>query len=322
MSTSGQSLALIFGECLVDWIDGLAIPGGAPFNVGRHLAAFGLPVQILTRLGRDAHGQLLLDELHRFGVGTALLQFDEQYPSGQVLVHKNDHGHRFEILANQAYDHIKWDPAAMGQVLHPGVDRPWLVFGTLAQRSETNRQTLQALRQAVPHRAYCDLNWRDGHVAPDLARQVLYQADVLKLSAEELALMLEWCGLDDAHALIPPVFEEPRADVAALLGGTRVSRLVVTYGGDGYAQFDVTGRCQHRGVAMPLASMVDTVGAGDAFSAVTLMGAMLGWPDDVSLARANEFAAAICQVPGAAPQDLTFYTPWKQRWLGTSAHKI
>jgi fructokinase len=60
--------------------------------------------------------------------------------------------------------------------------------------------------------------------------------------------------------------------------------------------------------------VIDTVGAGDAFSAIFLLGRARGWPLDVTLARANEFAGAICAVPGAVPRDLNFYDKWVGRW--------
>ena len=316
MSKEPAPLALVFGECLVDWIDGVPVPGGAPFNVARHLAAFGVPVQMMTRLGRDPHGEVLLNELRRFGVGTDLLQFDATHPSGQVMVHREPgHAHRFEILPDQAYDHIEWRSDDVERLVAQSRCRPWLVFGTLAQRSATNRETLAHLRDRIPHQAFADVNWREGHVDRQIAFQTLERADVVKLSAEELALMLAWRDIHDPLASVAPEPGECRAGLAALLIHARLSRLIVTYGAEGYAQFNAAGRCELRGTAARLDRLADTVGAGDSFAAITLLGAMLGWPDDLSLSRANAFAAAICQIRGAAPEDPDFYRPWAQRWF-------
>ena len=60
--------------------------------------------------------------------------------------------------------------------------------------------------------------------------------------------------------------------------------------------------------------VIDTVGAGDAFSAIFLLGRARGWPLELTLARANEFAGAICAIPGAVPRDLGFYDKWMTRW--------
>jgi fructokinase len=52
---------------------------------------------------------------------------------------------------------------------------------------------------------------------------------------------------------------------------------------------------------------VDTVGAGDAFSAVTIMGLMHGWGWERILDRAAGFAAKVCTLRGATSQDKGFY---------------
>ena len=62
------------------------------------------------------------------------------------------------------------------------------------------------------------------------------------------------------------------------------------------------------------AEIVDTVGAGDAFTAVYITGTLLGWPTQRTLMRANRFAAAICGIRGAIPHDDDFYTPFLREW--------
>jgi fructokinase len=104
-----------------------------------------------------------------------------------------------------------------------------------------------------------------------------------------------------------------------LLAGRRVQQLVVTYGEGGYASWDASGTCDLCGTAASLARIADTVGAGDAFSSIALAGRLLGWPRALTLARANDFAAAICGVRGAVPTDPGFYRAWMLRWQLTSA---
>jgi fructokinase len=309
---------VVFGECLVDWFEGTAIPGGAPFNVARHLGGLGLEPLFVSRVGADAHGRLLLDELRRCGIDPDRVQLDALRPSGQVIVHARPGGHDFEILPDQAYDHIDWNPA-LARVLAgaraAGDVRPtWLYFGTLAQRSAGNRATLQRLRAAWPHQAFVDLNWRDGQVGPQIALAALDQADEIKLSAEELELLLGWSNLPTADARQPARAGARSAALHDLLGGRRVRRVIVTYGAAGYASWNAGGICELHGTAAALPRLVDTVGAGDAFAAIALAGQLLGWPRAQALARANEFAAAICAVRGAVPDDPDFYARWKRAW--------
>jgi fructokinase len=305
---------LVFGECLVDWFDGQAVAGGAPFNVARHLAALGLRPWFVSRVGNDELGRMLLEELRRWRVQPALVQVDAQRPTGQVRVHARGPGHEFEILPDQAYDHIEWTDAIGATVGGDRIRPPWLYFGTLAQRSADSRNTLARLRAEMPHRAFVDLNWRAGQVAPALALSMLDCADELKLSAEELGLLLAWTGRSSAHCIAPPAAHTRCAGIGALLAGRRVQHLIVTYGDAGYASWDAQGRCELRATAVPLPRLVDTVGAGDAFTSITLAGRLLAWPRELTLARANEFAAAICAVRGAVPSDPDFYYSWMRRW--------
>jgi len=319
--TQARPGVVVFGECLIDrFIDSAggeaqAIAGGAPFNVARHLALLGLEPLFITRLGRDADGASLERELERCGVGTTAVQWDAQHPSGQVLVHLHGGSHRFEILGDQAYDYI--DAAAL-PVLAPQAQPRWLYFGSLIQRSEPSRAALAALRARMPHRAFVDLNWREGQVTPALALGTLDAADLLKVSGEELALLLQWRQLRSDHLDGPPAAGTGCPGVAALLAGRRTQGLIVTHGAAGYALWDSKGLCQVSGAGLALRSVADTVGAGDAFSSLTLAGLLQDRPMAQTLALANAFAAAICGVRGAVPVDPDFYAHWRSR-AGRSA---
>jgi fructokinase len=322
MKTTRPAL-IVFGECLVDWIGGQAVPGGAPFNVARHLAALGLDPLFITRIGADANGRLLLGELERSGVRLDGVQVDARRPTGQVLVHERDGGHAFEILADQAYDHIA-DAAdeIVNGVPAAGAAGVWLYFGTLAQRSGRSRDSLAALQSRVAHSAFVDLNWRENQVAPKLARTTLFHADELKVSADELALLLRWSGLASRYSAIVPGTGTQCPGIGALLRDTRVAHLIVTHGRGGYALWDGSGQCRASGPGTVVTHPVDTVGAGDAFAAIVLAGHVLGWPRNMALARANQFAAAICTVRGSVPADPDYYDHWKMRWTPDPVSQI
>ena len=142
---------VLFGEVLADVFPDRAVLGGAPFNVACHLQAFGLHPVLITRLGEDE----VMNAMAQKGLDTLGVQFDKHYPTGQVRVHIEDGGHRFEILPTQAYDFI-----------HPGVARltllsahPALVyFGTLAQRHTVSRQALKNLLRGAQSARFLDIN--------------------------------------------------------------------------------------------------------------------------------------------------------------------
>jgi len=309
----GHPPVVVFGECLIDRFAEGDVAGGAPFNVARHLGAFGLDPFFITRIGADPEGAQLRAALAAFGVRDEGVQVDPERATGLVRVHGGTGGHVFEILPDRAYDAIA--PTALPAALATPAHGPaWLYFGTLAQRSAASRAALDALRARLPHRAFVDLNWRDGQVPPAIALAALDAADTLKVSGEELGLILSWRGLSSTHAGLPPAPGTACAGVAALLAGSRVRRLIVTHGALGYALWDADGRCALSGPSAAVPTLVDTVGAGDAFSAVVLTGLLLDWPMPATLLRANAFAAAICGVRGAAPTQAGFHARWMQAW--------
>lgn len=313
--SAGRTVApvYVFGECLVDRFGDESIPGGAPFNLACHLAGFGLFARLITRIGTDPDGALLRRQMRARGVDDSLVQADPRLATGEVLVREDEGGHRFEILADRAYDRIERTPALVQELVRPG-EGAWLYFGTLAQRSVTSRETLAWIREQFPGRRLADLNWREGQVSPALALATLDEAEDLKISLEELDLLLQWSGLRRRAWETRPSPGQQDLAIAALLRGRRVRRLVLTLGADGYCAWSSTGSCEHCGDAASLVSLQDTVGAGDAFTSVVLAGRVLGWPEPATYARAAQFAAAVCGLRGAVPADVRFYDPWRRQW--------
>jgi fructokinase len=61
--------------------------------------------------------------------------------------------------------------------------------------------------------------------------------------------------------------------------------------------------------------VIDTVGAGDAFSSVLLTGLAHQWQPAETMRRASSLAAAICGMRGACPDHPDFYRTWRAQWL-------
>jgi fructokinase len=64
----------------------------------------------------------------------------------------------------------------------------------------------------------------------------------------------------------------------------------------------------------PDVEVVDTVGAGDAFSAAVIVGLLEGWDSARILHRGLRLAAAVCRIPGAIPSNSTFYRRIAREW--------
>lgn len=303
----GEARLIVFGEALVDAFTDGPVPGGAPFNVACHLAALGLSPLMLTRLGNDDAGRVLRAAAARSGLSLQYAQMDVQ--TARVLVHERNGGHTFEIPADQAFDRIDAEQA-VAAVRALGADTPWLYFGTLALRAPAARAALAAVRQMTPHRAFVDLNWREAGPSPEVILGLLHDVHVLKLSDTELAQLLDWLGLAPMPGV--PALDDAHASMAALCARTGARHLLVSHGADGAAAWSAEGRCVARVSAPPLPQMVDTVGAGDAFSAMMLAGLALGHPLACMVGQSVAFASQSCGWRGALPPDGALYLPWRR----------
>ncbi|HEX8479700.1 MAG TPA: PfkB family carbohydrate kinase [Telluria sp.] len=311
MNLPGASTTVVFGEALVDDFGAEQVVGGAPFNVARHLAAFMAPQLMLTRIGEDRNGAIVRGEFERFAMSPAGLQVDAMEETGRVVVERTPGGHRFSILPNQAYDYIDTQ-AALAAVA--AVDTGLVYFGTLAQRAERSRTALFAVLESLTATRFLDLNLRGSQVDERCVFHSLQAADIVKVNEEELQALFQWYFQIEPTA--PPLTaDEVRASCRALLQMFSLDALIVTLGHRGSVYFgrDDEEPIVHRDNPAP-PFVIDTVGAGDAFSAIFLLGRIRGWPLDVTLARANAFAGAICAIPGAIPGDMGFYDKWMMGW--------
>ncbi|MFS2213440.1 PfkB family carbohydrate kinase [Telluria sp. Tellsp104] len=310
-----NGMAVVFGEVLVEEGAGAPVVGGAPFNVARHLAAFMAPPLLITRIGDDRNGAAVRAEFERFVIPEPGLQIDTMEETGRAVVERQGASHRLTLLPRQAYDFI--DPSlAAASVSGRAYDTVY--FGTLAQREERSRLALAAVLDATPAaKRFLDLNLRTGHATEPIVTKALTAADIVKVNEEELQALFQWyfqIGPND-EALST---EEVHAACRALMDRFSLEALIVTLGHRGSVYFGADGSyvATRDNPAPPF--VIDTTGAGDAFAAIFMLGRARGWPLELILARANEFAGAICAVSRAVPADMGFYDKWVARWREAS----
>lgn len=301
MANEKASVA-IFGEVLADVFPDQTVLGGAPFNVARHLQAFGAYPMMISRTGEDALGAQLRDNMRALGMPLSGMQQDAQRPTGQVRVTLDGAGHRFEILPDQAYDHLC--PEATRQLMRDL--KPALAyFGTLAQRQDSSRRALQAMLEDCECPLFLDINLRAPWYDADVIASSLHAADIVKLNDEELAVIADLFGLASMA---------PEAQARALQQRFALRQVLVTCGAAGSWMLDLAGQVWRASPAGEDGPLVDTVGAGDAYAAVFLLGLLHGWDVPETLQRASVYAAAICRVRGAAPDAETFFEPYRRAW--------
>ena len=278
--------------------------GGAPFNLACGLRGLGLAAACMTRVNAsDAAGAALLAQANRFGLPTDWIQRDTHHASGVVDVKLSSAGQPHYTIKSPA----AWDFIARPNCTRAGIAAVRvLCWGSLALRSPGARSSIFETIEAHPKTLkFLDLNLRP--TGPDLSvlKKALAYADWLKVNDDELETLARQLGMIGAPTVL----------VRALAQRFELKRVAVTLGARGCMVFDAAeNRFAHVGAA-PLTKLVDTVGAGDAFSAGWLATYLLGVPLESGLQFANAFAAATCAQRGPVSEDPSFFTHWQARLL-------
>ncbi|MBL8113284.1 MAG: carbohydrate kinase [Acidobacteria bacterium] len=305
-----SSRVLLFGEAVVDELPGGPVVGGAPLNVAVHLAGFGLDVLLVSRIGEDPAGELVRSRLADRSLRLSGIQRDPRRATARVLVTVVEGQPSFEIPPEAAFDAIDARTAEeTAREFAPAL----VYFGTLAQRRMRSRTALRRVLDATSGLRFLDLNLRAPWIEVRSLSNALRQADLVKLNAAELEVLSPGAG-DVCDAGTGPA-------VLELLSRYRIGSAFVTCGERGALHVKRGAPGAERTGAEVCAlgdSLVDTVGAGDAFAAVAILGTLRGWPPALTIVRADSFARALCQVPGAVPEDPAFHARFLASWGGAT----
>ena len=219
----------------------------------------------------------------------------------------------YRILEDRAWDRIELTPPVRKR-LEEGVDL--LCFGTLAQRSAPSRA---AIREAVALAGtgawkVCDLNFRESWYDIEMATWCLDAADLVKVSDGELRELARLVGrpLPEPGADAEGIREADRAFARHLIERHGLSELCITRGIEGSEVWDESGQAARVDAFSSLPeskTAADTVGAGDGYLAMLCAARLSGrsWRD--ALEMATDFAAALCSIRGAIPEDPAFHDP-------------
>ncbi len=275
------------GEVLWDLLPGGRQLGGAPANFAYHAGALGAEAAVVSRVGRDADGRDLLDRLHALRLDLSGIEIDPVAPTSTVSVELGPDGQpRYVIHENVAWDRLEGAASAQAAVRRADV----LCFGTLAQRDAGARRALRALLAGaapVALRVF-DINLRQHYHSADVIAASLAMAHVLKINDAELPVVAEQFSLRG---------DEP-AQLAALAARFSLRAIAFTRGARGSLLY-AAGTWSE--LAAAPVTVVDTVGAGDSFTAALALGLVAGWPLDVVHRRAAAIAAYVCTQAGGTP---------------------
>jgi len=295
MTEQAADPVIIFGEVLFDCFDdGRLVLGGAPFNVAWNLQALGTTPVLISRVGRDSLGNRIAEAMEAWGMDRSGLQWDPAQPTGRVNVRLENGEPSFDIAPGCAYDFISEH--------RPGepVRAAMLYHGSLALRGTITRGSLERLDRVVDAPVFMDVNLRAPWWRAEEVLGWLRRASWVKLNEDELRELVPE-ERDTAHR------------AARLIDGSAVQGLIVTRGEQGAWFRDHRGLVLHPD-PVPASRVVDTVGAGDAFSSVVIAGLNRGWPWPLILDRAQAFASAVVGLRGATTTDREFYNTVIRHW--------
>lgn len=292
-------MILVIGEILFDVFPDYRRLGGASFNFAYHLKNFGFDVRFISRIGKDDAGREILHklELARFDLDD--IQADDVHPTGSVYVLLDKSGvPQFDIISDVAYDYIEFIPECHSDLIEGA---RLIYFGTLIQRSEAGCENLQAFisRNSSETLNFYDINLRPGCYNNAIIEKSLLKTDILKLNTDELGKIKQMLSkkLDD-DTFVHHLMATYSIGTVSLTKGELGSELFTN---QGCSSSKPTGAIK----------VVDSVGAGDAYAAMSTAGMLKNWQPKEILNRASLFASRICQIKGAIPDSTSFYEPFK-----------
>ena len=288
---------LIFGEVLFDHFpNGEKILGGAPFNVAWNLRGMGANPRIISAVGDDAEGKEILKRMASWNLSNEAVEISSKHPTGKVSISDPAGEPTYEIAPGQAWDYLICPGEGM-EMKEFGI----FYHGSLAFRGEKTRQTINKLRSNTKLPVFLDLNirqpWFDAAWLPALLDGVCW----LKLNRDELEQV---SGL--------PVDKDSQLEKQSqrTMDAYGIKNLLITDGAIGAHYFGADAAhvfCE----APKVKDFVDSVGAGDAFASVCIMGVLKGWSPKLMLEKAVEFAAEVCCRQGATSEKNRDYESWR-----------
>lgn len=281
-----KKLIVGIGEILWDMLPSGKALGGAPANFAYHARRLGMEGMAVSAIGHDALGEEIVDTLEAHSLPYHLDRVD--YPTGTVQVTLDAKGvPQYEIKKGVAWDNIPYSK----ELAAIAAECQAVCFGSLAQRSMVSRKTIGWFLDAVP--ADClkvfDINLRQDYYGKEVLKESLRRCDILKINDEEIRTVAVLFGLEGDDAAV----------CRALIARYSLKLVILTKGARGS---EVITAKETIPQAAGKADVVDTVGAGDAFTAAFVVGYLRG--DSLAEAQrlASDTAAYVCSCKGAMPE--------------------
>jgi fructokinase len=297
------------GEILYDIYSNEEKLGGAPFNFIYHINKLTGQGNFISRIGNDKRGNDLVLFLRSQNISADYIQFDNIHPTGIATPTLNeDKIPRWNLKTNCAYDFIE-SKSNIVDLINKNTD--CLYFGTLAQRSAKSKVTIQSLLNKNVT-CFCDLNIRQNFYSKEIIEKSLGAADILKLNDEEFKLV-DGFPPDENFNFKSDILNLEEQEKAAfkLMQKFNIKLLCITLGENGAVLYKNNSSNYYKGSANRK-EIIDTVGAGDAYSAILCIGYLRKWDIKKINKTASNFAYEIVKIKGALPKDDSIYKKFRE----------
>lgn len=286
VSQNKLSVVVGIGEVLWDCFPDDRKLGGAPFNFSFHCNQLGVRAFPVSAVGNDQAGADIRNQMAFNHLADDYVQTDLNHATGKVLVSITDGTPRYEICPDAAWDYIQMnDP-----LLELASNVSAVCFGSLCQRNQVSRATIYSFLDALKPETIkiFDVNLRQNFYSKAMIEDSLQRSTVLKLNDEELPVLAQMFSL---RGSIPE-------QLCLLIRLFPLKLVALTRGGEGAMLITADQREELAGFPT---QVVDTVGAGDAFTAVLCAGLLNHQPLPEMIQDACRVAAFVCTQTGATP---------------------
>jgi fructokinase len=268
--------------------------GGAVSNFSVMAARLGDHAVIASRVGEDQLGRDALAVLSALPVDSGFLQKDANHVTGSVTVAISDGQPHYIIHEPVAWDYLEFTPEWLS--LAQKADA--VCFGTLAQRNANSQRTIHGfLAETRPDcMRLLDVNLREPFYSANTLETSLGFANVLKMNDGEVPQVLELLSLPHTKETTPDALV---MGARALIDEFKLSLVCITMGGHGSLLIGPSQVDRHPGVPT---NVVDTVGAGDTFTAALAHYYLMGASLSVLNEAGNRWGAWMASQRGAMPK--------------------
>lgn len=283
-----NNLIVGMGEALWDMLPEGKKIGGAPANFAYHISQFGLNSSVVSAIGDDKLGNEILENFNEKQLSYNIQKVP--YPTGTVIVELDSNG----IPKYTIKEGVAWDNIPFTNELEEMAKRTKAVcFGSLAQRSAVSRETINRFIDSMPTGddvlKIFDVNLRQDFYTKEILCNSLSKCNILKINDEELVTVSRMFGY-------PGIDLQDKCWI--LLAKYNLKMLILTCGVNGSYVFR-PGEISF--VETPVVDVIDTVGAGDSFTATFVAAIIKGHSIREAHKLAVEVSAYVCTQNGAMP---------------------